>query len=114
MTFLGNVNLFHARLETGPGVSRVFVRPHELDIERSPSGAFVLPASVTRIQSTGSLVKVRLNTAEGEEVNVELTHERYRDLQLASGDHVFVKVRGGHVFTGDSAITLSPEELSRV
>ncbi len=113
MNFLGSVNLFHARLETDPGVSRVFVRPHELDIERSPTGAFVLPASVTRIQSTGPLVKVRLNTAEGEEVNVELTHERYRELQLNSGDCVFVKVRGGRVFTEDAAVDLSPDELSQ-
>jgi sulfate transport system ATP-binding protein len=116
MNFLGSVNLFHARLDGGreaAGPARVFVRPHELDIERSPSGAFAAPASVTRIQSTGPLVKVRLQTAEGEEINVELTHERYRELELKTGERVFVAVRGGRVFSGESAISVSPEELSQ-
>jgi sulfate/thiosulfate transport system ATP-binding protein len=128
VTFLGNVNLFHGRVEAGKaligglavdasralpangGSARVFVRPHELDIDiQRPSGASVR-ARVLRIQSAGPLVRVELSAEEDDAVraedtiNVELTHERYRELTIRVGDTVFVRLRDARVFVEDYTI----------
>jgi sulfate transport system ATP-binding protein len=122
VTFLGNVNLFHGRVEGGGAVfgnarwpaegvdrgaegkhARVFVRPHELEIARQPLNETAVQARVVRIQSAGSLVRVELASAEASAMHAEITHERYRDLALAQGDAVFVSVRDARVFVSESA-----------
>ena len=126
VTFLGNVNLFHGRVDSGRAVfgnlavsangagngahgkaARVFVRPHELEIERQPRNGNTVAANIVRIQSAGSIVRIELerrdSTADiGESqdpsINVELTHDQYRALGLRTGESVFVKVRDARVF----------------
>jgi sulfate/thiosulfate transport system ATP-binding protein len=107
VTFLGNVNLFHGRVEAGRPVlspepngqtTRVFVRPHELEIERYQSSVASVAARIHRIQSAGSIVRVELTNDQSESITVEMTHERYRDLTLKTGETVFVKVRDVRVF----------------
>jgi len=120
VTFLGNVNLFHGRRlaldasralpPNGDGPARVFVRPHELDIERQKVEGPSVRARVLRVQSAGPLVRVELSAEEAGTVdadgtiNVELTHERYRDLQVHPGDSVFVRVRDARLFVEDYSI----------
>ncbi len=117
--FLGNVNLFHGRVESGQAVigkvsvgrqnssiadgkyARVFVRPHELEIERQQLNGAAVPSRVARIQSAGSVVRVELTSEQNEAITVELTHDRYRDLGIQTGDNVFVKVRDARVFVAD-------------
>ena len=104
VTFLGNVNLFHGRAEDK--AARVFVRPHELEIERQPRNGKAVSATVVRIQSAGPLVRVELartdsaeaDTPESALIHVELTHDHYRALALTTGETVFVKVRDARVF----------------
>ncbi len=60
VTFLGNVNLFHGRAENNGHAPRLFVRPHELDIERLPSNGDSVAARIHRIQSAGPIVRVEL------------------------------------------------------
>jgi len=84
LRFLGNVNLFHGR---------TLVRPHELDIETERRDAEAVAASVTRIQSAGPIVRVELQSEAGDELTVELSHERYGELQLVRGARVFVSVK---------------------
>ena len=122
--FLGNVNLFHARVESGQAVigkvgvgemqhssvangrpARVFVRPHELEIERLPLNGASVPSRISRIQSAGSVVRVELDSEQGGGITVELTHDRYRDLGIRQGDEVFVKVRDARVFVADEEAT---------
>jgi sulfate/thiosulfate transport system ATP-binding protein len=98
VTFLGNVNLFHGRSECNGHAERVFVRPHELEIERFQSSETSVRATVHRIQSAGPIVRVELDSDRNESISVELTHERYRDLDLKRGEVVFVKVREARVF----------------
>jgi sulfate/thiosulfate transport system ATP-binding protein len=107
VTFLGNVNLFHGRVEAGRPVlspdpngqtTRVFVRPHELEIERYQSNGASVAARIHRIQSAGSIVRVELTNDQSESITVEMTHERYRDLTLKTGETVFVKVRDVRAF----------------
>ena len=98
VTFLGNVNLFHGRHGANGQAARVFVRPHELDIERAPSNGESVYARVLRIQSAGPIVRVELATEQDDPITVEMTHDRHRDLTLRIGDPVFVKVRDVRVF----------------
>jgi sulfate transport system ATP-binding protein len=107
VTFLGNVNLFHGRVEAGRPVlspeangqtTRVFVRPHELEIERCQSSVASVAARIHRIQSAGPIVRVELTNDQNDSITVEMTHERYRDLTIQTGETVFVKVRDTRVF----------------
>ena len=114
--FLGNVNLFHSRVEEGkvylgempidlPAESAqdaksalVFVRPHLLEIEHQRNGGDNFRAKVTHINAAGPLVKVDLMTDWGAPVHVEISHERYSSLGLKREDDVFVRPRERKVF----------------
>lgn len=122
MKFLGNVNLFHGRVESGKAVfgpwriqasnatskegapARLFVRPHDLDILRESDGTPVAPAVVRRIQSAGPHVKVELELKTGETLLVELSHERLRMMRPEVGEEVLVSLRNVRIFTEDYAI----------
>lgn len=122
MDFLGNVNLFHARLDdgklqpawadngsNGDGAStgkaaRILVRPHDLDISVVENGSSVLRARVLRIQTAGSTVKVEVTGDSGQNAVVEIPHERFRELGITRGDVVFVNVKDSSVFVEDYSI----------
>jgi sulfate/thiosulfate transport system ATP-binding protein len=107
VTFLGNVNLFHGRVESGRTVlasdatgqtNRVFVRPHDLEIERYRSENASVAARIHRIQSAGPIVRIELANERNEPISVEMTHERYKELAVRTGEVVFVRVRDVRVF----------------
>jgi sulfate transport system ATP-binding protein len=76
----------------------VFVRPHELEIERYQSSGACVAARIHRIQSAGPIVRVELTSDQNGSITVEMTHERYRDLTIKTGETVFVKVRDTRTF----------------
>jgi sulfate transport system ATP-binding protein len=117
MDFLGQVNVFHGRLHEGKaivggveldcpgfvhhdsGPARVYVRPHELDIETLPNGSGRLPARVTHVNAAGSITRVQVHVPEmGMELSVELSRDRSAELSLKKGDSVFVAPRRVRVF----------------
>jgi len=117
MDFLGNVNVFHGRVQDGKmllgGIemacpeyphcesraATAYVRPHELDIDRSPVDASSLRAKVLQINPNGSVAKVRLESEGSElELNVEINLDRYAELGLKPGDLVHVAPRRFRVF----------------
>jgi len=118
--FLGDVNIFHARVEDGhahvgetrfdvaagvaDGNAVVYVRPHLLDVVRGQGPGGALPARVERILAAGPTVKVELLTTSGELLQAELTQERYRELGLEKGEHVYVRPRENRVFVEDYTI----------
>jgi sulfate transport system ATP-binding protein len=122
MDFLGNVNLFHGRVEGGKAVfgslvldhgkggagdgraARLFVRPHELDVHLAPNGQPSLPATIDRILSAGPLVKIELLGPGGEAINVDMPHDRFRSLAISVGDRVYVVPRDAKVFVEDYSI----------
>jgi sulfate/thiosulfate transport system ATP-binding protein len=124
MDFLGNVNLFHGRLQGGEAdvsnlgveklalgetsadgqVARIFVRPHDLDLDVSANGKPALRAAVQRVQTAGALVKIEVLTDAGETVNVEMPHERFRSAPVKKDDVVFVSLRDARVFFEDYSI----------
>jgi sulfate/thiosulfate transport system ATP-binding protein len=123
MDFLGNVNVFHARVENGRAMlggaelpypdyphaeardAAVYVRPHELEIDRGSHGRASLPAKVLHINPAGSAVKVRCVVEEfGLAINVDLTPARYQELGLHVGEHVYVFPQRIRVFVPDYSI----------
>ncbi|PYX89472.1 MAG: sulfate ABC transporter ATP-binding protein [Acidobacteria bacterium] len=114
--FLGNVNLFHGRVDEGrafihdagvaamgsadpdPRNTVVYVRPHALEIYRNPNGGSHFRASIKHINSAGPLVKVEAITEWGALVHVEMPQERFRDLGLMKGEPVFIIPKEVKVF----------------
>ncbi len=119
--FLGNVNFFNCRFENGKAYlgnthievdsqvnansqkTKIFIRPHLLDIDRAPSqNSF--QAVVRAINAAGSLVKVELASQWGDILQVELSHERSRQLGLKKDESVYVIPKEIKVFPGDYSI----------
>ncbi len=118
--FLGNVNLFHGRIENGKvylgdtvfeldgadrravngasGKAALYMRPHLLELDRTPRGHENFRATVKAINAAGPQVKVELVAEWGDPVQVEIDHERYRILAIEPGAQVFVHPRQSRVF----------------
>lgn len=118
MDFLGNVNVFHGRVENGMAMldalnieypdyphsesrkATAYVRPHELDIQMAPFGESSLVTRVLQVNPAGSVAKVRVLSEEfGLALNVDLSLERYAELRLNPGDTVYVAAKRVRVFT---------------
>jgi sulfate transport system ATP-binding protein len=120
--FLGNVNLFHGRVEEGKvyigdlamelpeqahpeaTTALVYIRPHLLDIDHQPNGASSFRARVEHINLAGPMVKVALVSEWGNPVSVEISQERYRVLRLEKDAEVFVTPRDQKIFVDTYAI----------
>ncbi|TAL17197.1 sulfate/molybdate ABC transporter ATP-binding protein [bacterium] len=121
--FLGNVNLFHGRVQNGkaqignlslevPEHARLedapafgYSRPHEIEIERAPASGEALAAVVIKIRSVGPVVRVELDPAlPGEPIEAQITQERFAELLLKKGETVFVRPKNVKVFVNDFSI----------
>lgn len=119
--FLGNVNVFHARLNQGRTVygetrvdsrhspsdnqqTKVYVRPHDMRLERKPFGDASLEAKVTRINRAGVNAKINLELTNQEEVRVDLSMDRLMELDLQPGDTVYVQPTNAKIFEPDYTI----------
>jgi len=121
--FLGNVNLFHGRVDKGEarigdisidlpeyqgeadGPAVAYVRPYDIEINRLRRSPGEIEARIRHIQGAGAVARlelVRLDTSEL--VDAELTRERYRELGLREGEQVFIRPRNLRVFVGDYQI----------
>jgi sulfate transport system ATP-binding protein len=106
--FLGNVNLFHGRIDDGTTRIHeeetghlVFVRPHALEIGRQPTGANHFRATIKHINAAGPFVKVETVTEWGATVHVEMAQERFRAMALRKGEQIFVTPRDVAVFSDE-------------
>ncbi|MCC7492333.1 MAG: TOBE-like domain-containing protein [Fimbriimonadaceae bacterium] len=118
--FLGQVNLFHGRVQDGQAVfgplavdsppaaegqaARLLVRPHELEIHPARVGRPGLAATVARLQLAGPLAKVELRGDGPDEIVVSLSHEQVATLGLRVGDAVTVGLKGHRVYVDDYSI----------
>jgi sulfate transport system ATP-binding protein len=120
--FLGEVNVFRARIEDGrawlggaghplntrsAGPSRhaaVYVRPHMLDLDRGPESHGAISAEVVRIHAAGPTVRIELTTEVGDRLIADLPQERFESLKLVPHELVFVRPRGPRVFSEDYSI----------
>jgi sulfate transport system ATP-binding protein len=122
MDFLGHVNVFQGRVQNGRAFlgeaevpcpdypheeersAAVYVRPHELDIEHAAESQASLAATVLHVRSIGAFIRVQLRVGEENDLSVELSPERFTELNLKSGDRVFVAPRRARVFVPDYSI----------
>jgi len=126
MDFLGNVNVFQAQLKdgrvllgdvempvrqgtviqpTGTGKADVYVRPHELDLDRTGEAGNNLRAKVVHINSAGSIVKVRVMSEDfGLMINIDITPDKYKRMGLKPGEFVFVSPKTAKMFDLEYAI----------
>jgi sulfate/thiosulfate transport system ATP-binding protein len=123
MDFLGHVNVFHGRVQNGRarvgsvelacpdyphGEERnaaVYVRPHELEIDRRANSDGSLPARVRHVNAAGAVAKVQLVIEDGgTPLSVTMSLERLRELALRNDDQVYVSPRRVHVFAPEYAI----------
>jgi sulfate/thiosulfate transport system ATP-binding protein len=103
--FLGNVNLFHGRIDEESSSIRdagtgelTYARPHLLDIQRQPNGGAHFRATIKHIHSAGPLVKIEAIAEWGSSVLVEISQEKFRDLQLRKSESVFIIPKEVKVF----------------
>ena len=107
--FLGNVNVFHSRVQGGYAeVERheaaekvtAFVRPHDIDLSEVELDN-AQQATVAHVHPIGPVVRVELQHGQ-EIVEVELSRERHEALQLAVGQSIWFRPRQLRVFGGDN------------
>lgn len=114
MQFLGDVNVFHGRIESGHAVfteapaesveaaARMLVRPHDLLIQRPHDGSGQgISAKVYRVMTAGSVVKVELIDHQNRLIQVHLSHERYRETPVTPHEEVIVVPHKPHVYAGE-------------
>jgi len=117
--FLGNVNLFHARIKQGkaeigqlsvasPEFTNeqeergfAYVRPHEIDLLLNPADE-ALEAKVDLITIVGPNVRLELLAKDSQQlIHVELARDRFKQLGLSLGQQAWVKPRYSKVFLGE-------------
>lgn len=118
MDFLGNVNVFHGRMQSGKVTmhgfemaypeyandvaqnATAYVRPHEVDLDRLPPNGAAMQVKVLQVHPAGSVAKVRVKSEEfGMLLNVELSLDRYSELRPLAGEFLFASPRKVRVFT---------------
>ncbi len=116
--FLGNVNLFHGRVEDGrlaaPGEDDTatadrnkpltYVRPHDVEILRNANGN-TFAATIEHITFAGPVVNVTLRRSDDNAViEAALTRDRYKELELKQDEPVHVRFKHARTFEADYSI----------
>ena len=103
--FLGNVNLFHGRVDDEtPAIhdaatgDLVYARPHWLEIHRQANGASHIRATIKHINSAGPVVKIEALSDSGGVIRVEMSQEKFRELQPLRNESVFIVPKEVKVF----------------
>jgi len=115
--FLGNVNLFKGRLKNGQLVhgrykgpideeliqrdidAIGYVRPHDIQIDRTSVLADMVPAKIIFIHAIGPIVQIELHREDVDEyLEAELSKEQFRSLELQRGEQVYIRPKQLKVF----------------
>jgi len=118
--FLGNVNLFHGRVQDGvlasgdasfqapqwagvrDGAGIGYVRPHDLDVERYTPGAAGVVARLRRAHAIGPLAQLDLERADNQQlIEAVMPNERFASLGLKEGETLVVRPRRIEVFVDE-------------
>lgn len=114
--FIGQVNLFHSRVENGwahigdykspapefNGVDNqravAYVRPHDIELTQDNSDGSI-PAIISHVSTAGSVLRIELkNHLSDEVIHVELPRSHERSLNLTVGANVFARPTSSKVF----------------
>jgi sulfate transport system ATP-binding protein len=78
--------------------AQIYVRPHDLTIDRQRNGRPCWQARVDRVTPLGGVLRLELSIDEHHGINLELPSDRQPDFNLSQGDLVFVIPRQINVF----------------
>jgi len=116
MGFLGNVNIFHGRVEGGRAIlgplhleypehphaqslpAAGYTRPHEVGVDRVEGTGGGFWAVLRYANTAGAIVKLELASPEGGVVQVETTREHYEGLRPTTGERLYVRPRQVRIF----------------
>ncbi|MDR3201150.1 MAG: sulfate ABC transporter ATP-binding protein [Spirochaetales bacterium] len=110
--FLGNVNLFHARVDKGrlrlDGANApseevsFFVRPHDVAISLLNDNGKGIEAQIITHRILGSRVRVNLKTLSGEkEIEADISKNQWNDIKAETGQSVFIIFTGAKMYSKD-------------
>jgi len=115
MSFLGNVNVFHGRVESGrahvgplsieypqhaeaaPRAAQAFARPHELELGRQQDGDGFW-ATLRYVNLVGAIAKLELEDVESNVVQVEASRGQFDALLPKLGERLYVRPRQVRIF----------------
>ncbi|MDZ4724806.1 MAG: sulfate/molybdate ABC transporter ATP-binding protein [Leptospira sp.] len=119
--FLGDVNLFHGRIQEGKAIvgnmdvdsqeltgisdttAVAYVRPYDVEIVRTKDQG--IPAEIQYIHSTGRNVRVELKRLDtGTLIESVLEQEVFREMNLLPGESVFLRIKKAKVYVDDFSI----------
>ncbi len=104
MSFIGPVNVLPSTAALFPNngsvvpSAEVFLRPHDVLIQTTPSESYA-PAKVARIIHLGWEIQVELVLGSGQIVAAHLGRDRFDQLELEQGQHVYVKPKEAKTFS---------------
>jgi sulfate/thiosulfate transport system ATP-binding protein len=123
MEFLGRVNVFHGRVDTGrafvrgmplavgercglagDGDAKIFVRPHEFDLSTHPQNGSSFRGTVMHLNTAGPIVRLEVQTEAAGALCIEVPQDEQSRLGLVVGSVVFVRPREAHAFPPDFSI----------
>jgi sulfate transport system ATP-binding protein len=109
MKFLGDVNVFHGRIQnkepvfTGESVDsdgvRLLVRPHDLTVQTQPGPGINISARVYRVMTAGPLVKIELLDDAKRLVQVHVPHETYRAAPVQAEQTVYLVPKESRLYS---------------
>src|SRR4029077_4313474 len=76
----------------------IYVRPHDLDLTYERNGGPSWPGRVVRVLPLGGLVRLDVVLADGTDVRVEVSRDRYAELEPRIGESLYVAPRDLKVF----------------
>jgi sulfate transport system ATP-binding protein len=114
--FLGNVNIFHGRVQEGKAIlgplaiaypdhphtearnAAGYARPHELELGREEDGGG-LWTTVSDVRVSGAVVKIEVKDNSGNPIQVEMGRAEFETLRVTTGERVYLKPKRVRVFT---------------
>jgi sulfate/thiosulfate transport system ATP-binding protein len=116
--FMGRVNIFHGRIQSGgvvltapadppstrtigydgPAEPLLFVRPDMLRVEREPRHPSSIRAEVRRVSPLGPIVRLALRTPADPEIHADIPRAAFDALAVTSGDTVYISATAAQSF----------------
>ncbi|GHV82104.1 sulfate ABC transporter ATP-binding protein [Spirochaetia bacterium] len=111
--FLGNVNLFHARLDKGvinldndestkESEVSFFVRPHDVSISLDNDDGKGIEARITAYRLLGSRVRVNLKTLAGDrDIEADIDKKQWNAIRKENRETVYIIFFGAKIYSKD-------------
>jgi sulfate transport system ATP-binding protein len=121
LDFLGSVNIFHGRVESGRALlgplsvdypehphaearpASGYARSWEIDLSRDLDAPGGFPATLLHVSVSGAVVRLELVPDDGPPLKVEVSRERYEELAPRTGERFRVLPRKVRVFVSAPA-----------